>query len=71
MPKFNGYQVCRKIKGDKDLQDIIVVMLTAKAASSDKYWGMDCGADVYVTKPFETEELEEIIKKKLEKNAKE
>ena len=65
MPKLNGYQVCRKLKSDSALRNIIVVMLTAKSAPSDKYWGMDCGADVYVTKPFETEELEEIIKKKL------
>ncbi|OGF61527.1 MAG: hypothetical protein A2Y62_01715 [Candidatus Fischerbacteria bacterium RBG_13_37_8] len=66
MPKLNGYQVCRKIKSDTDLKDIAVIMLTAKTAPDDKYWGIDCGADEYMTKPFETEELEDLIKKKLD-----
>jgi DNA-binding response OmpR family regulator len=69
MPKLNGYQVCRKIKNSPELKDIVVIMLTAKATHDDKYWGMDCGADEYVTKPFDTDQLEELIKKKLdEKN---
>jgi DNA-binding response OmpR family regulator len=70
MPKYNGYQVCRRIKNDPELKDTIVIMLTAKTAPDDKLWGLDCGADVYLTKPFETEELENIIRKKLDERKK-
>ncbi|MBI2609383.1 MAG: response regulator [Deltaproteobacteria bacterium] len=65
MPELNGYQVCRKLKQDDNLKDIPVVMLTAKAQESDKFWGMEIGADDYVTKPFEFSQLSEVIKKYL------
>ncbi len=66
MPKYNGYQVCRKIKNDPELKNTIIIILTAKTAPDDKYWGKDCGADEYVTKPFDTNELENLIRKKLD-----
>lgn len=66
MPKFNGYQVCRRLKNDPELKKIIVIMLTAKTSPDDKLWGYDCGADEYITKPFDTEELEKLIKRKLD-----
>lgn len=71
MPKINGFQVCRKIKSDPKYKDTIVIMLTAKVALDDKYWGLDCGADEYITKPFDTDELEKIIKEKLANKDKE
>ena len=58
MPKPNGFQICRKIKSDSRFQDIPVMMLTARSRSEDVYWGKDCGADEYLTKPFRTAELE-------------
>lgn len=66
MPKSNGYQVCRKIKNDPNLKNTIVIMLTAKTSPDDKLWGYDCGADEYITKPFDTDELEKLIKRKLD-----
>lgn len=55
MPEMNGFQCCRKIKEIN--RDIPVLMLTAKSMESDKYWGLESGADDYVTKPFETNDL--------------
>jgi len=57
MPKMNGFQVCRKIKTTPDLQDIKVLLLTSKGQESDKFWGKKQGADAYMTKPFEGNEL--------------
>jgi DNA-binding response OmpR family regulator len=65
MPQVNGYQVCRELKKSDKFKQIPVVMLTAKAQESDKFWGMETGADDYVTKPFEFDALLSSIKKLL------
>jgi len=57
LPKMNGYQVCRLLKSEEQYKHIPIIMLTAKAQESDKFWGMETGADDYVTKPFKSEEL--------------
>ena len=55
MPKRNGFEVCRAIK---DMgQDAAVVMLTAKGQAYDREQGLAAGADRYVTKPFDPDEL--------------
>ncbi len=61
MPNLNGYQVCRELKGNDDTSSIPILMLTAKSQESDKFWGREAGADDYVTKPFDMEELLEKI----------
>lgn len=55
MPKLNGFQACRKIKTIR--QDLPIIMLTSKNQKSDEFWGKKQGADVYMTKPFDSEEL--------------
>ncbi len=57
LPKKNGFQVCRQLKTSPDTQDIRVLMLTSKTQDSDRFWGLKQGADEYMTKPFEAEEL--------------
>jgi len=61
MPKVNGFQVCRRVKTDRATHDVPVIMLTAKSAQQDVFWGKDCGADEYMTKPFSTKELVKTI----------
>src|SRR5213592_4131689 len=61
MPKVNGFQVCRRVKTERTTHDVPVIMLTAKSAQQDVYWGKDCGADEYLTKPFSTKELVKTI----------
>lgn len=55
LPKMSGIEVCRRIRQNDGLTPII--MLTAKDDVSDKVMGLDMGADDYMTKPFEIEEL--------------
>jgi DNA-binding response OmpR family regulator len=57
MPKKNGYQVCRQLKGSPQTGNIKILLLTSKSQESDRYWGLKQGADAYLTKPFKEEEL--------------
>ena len=65
MPKVNGFDVCRTIKGDLGLASTTVVLLTAKGQSYDRQEGLDAGADLYVTKPFDPDELLGIARRAL------
>ncbi|MDO8528071.1 MAG: response regulator [Deltaproteobacteria bacterium] len=66
MPKMNGYQVCHDLKNDPKTKSIPVILLTAKTQESDKTWGKECGADEYITKPYEIYSLLSKIKALLE-----
>lgn len=55
MPKMDGWQVCRRIR---ELWDVPIIMLTARAQMVDRVTGLKLGADDYVTKPFDLKELE-------------
>ena len=57
MPKMNGYEVSRLLKFDARFKHIPIVMLTARTQAKDKEIGRDTGADVYITKPFEMDDL--------------
>ncbi|MEW6608027.1 MAG: diguanylate cyclase [bacterium] len=67
MPKMNGYQVCRLLKGDENISYIPVIMLTSQDAPKDKFWGLQTGADEYIIKDFESDELFNAIVRVLEK----
>lgn len=55
LPKMNGFDIVKQMRADKDQTPVI--MLTAKDELADKIQGLDCGADDYLTKPFDPEEL--------------
>jgi DNA-binding response OmpR family regulator len=63
MPEKSGYDVCAEMKADAELRAIPVVMLTAKNLEEDQYWGRELGADEYITKPYDPEELERVVEK--------
>ncbi len=62
MPGADGYQVCRQIRGDPLLSDLPVLFLTARLKDEDKIEGFRAGADDYLTKPFNMEELQLRVK---------
>lgn len=55
LPKLNGFEVLRRLRGEGNTTPVL--MLTARSETSDKVEGLDCGADYYLTKPFEPKEL--------------
>ena len=57
MPKMDGLEVLTVIKAHTQTRSIPVVMLTAKTSDNDLWQGWDAGADYYITKPFDLEEL--------------
>jgi len=57
MPKMDGYQMCKVIKGNEKTCHIPIIMLTAKAGMEEKIEGLETGADDYLLKPFSTREL--------------
>src|SRR5579875_1715075 len=55
MPKMNGMEVCRRVKKELLLNNVYIVLLTAKGQELDRLKGQEVGADVYMTKPFDPE----------------
>jgi len=57
LPKINGYKVCRLLKFDSKYKHIPILMVTARSQEEDKVIGEETGADEYITKPFDINEL--------------
>ena len=66
MPKIDGLQACMRIR---EFSDVPIIMLTAKGEDSDKLMGFACGADDYVTKPFNILELKARVRVLLRRTA--
>lgn len=61
MPKTDGYTACREIKADQATKEIPVVILTAVAHELNKKFAVEMGAEGYITKPLNTQELVDAI----------
>ncbi len=57
MPKKDGFEVARAIKADPRMQDTTVILLTARGQAVDREAGQAAGADDYLTKPFDPDDL--------------
>jgi len=66
MPVKSGYEVCQKMRERPELAQIRIVMLSAKGSEAEINKGLSLGADLYVTKPFSTQELVATIDRNLE-----
>ncbi len=67
LPKLDGFKVCRLLKFDERYKYIPILMMTAKTQEKDKSLGMETGADEYVTKPFDVDQLMAKVKSYLGK----
>ncbi len=57
VPQLNGWEICRRLKQDRETHAIPVIMVTGRVEEGDKVLGFEMGADDYVTKPFSPREL--------------
>jgi DNA-binding response OmpR family regulator len=59
MPKMNGFEVCNAVKNELKIPNVYIIMLTAKGQEFDRQKGNDVGANLYMTKPFDPDEVVE------------
>lgn len=71
LPGMDGFDVCKEIKRNKEIEAVPIIMLTAKGEEFDKILGLELGADDYITKPFSIRELIARVKAVLRRNIKE
>ena len=67
MPRINGYKISRLLKFDSKYKDIPIIMVTARSQEEDKLIGEETGADEYITKPFDLDEVLQTVNKYLDK----
>ncbi len=69
MPRKSGYEVCAEVKGTPELEDINIVVLSAKSQAADREKGLAAGADEYITKPFSPQTVIDKVKELLGEHA--
>jgi len=57
MPGMDGYEACRRMRAEPSLKSLRIILVSAKAMPSERLKGFEAGADDYVTKPFDHDEL--------------
>lgn len=65
MPGIDGYEICAKLKGNPETAGIPILMVTALALAQDKKLSLECGADAFIFKPFDPENVVKEIEKLL------
>ena len=60
MPEMNGMEVCHKVKKELNLDEVYIILLTAKGQEVDRQKGLEMGANKYMTKPFDPDEMLEV-----------
>ncbi len=65
MPQMNGMEVCYKVKKELLLDEVYIILLTAKGQEVDRQKGLEMGANKYMTKPFDPDEMLEIAEEVL------
>lgn len=62
LPDKSGFELCRELKAEAGTSKIPVVFCSTKATEMDKFWGIKQGADAYLTKPVDQEQLLQTVK---------
>lgn len=57
MPRMNGYELVRQLREYPQTKQVPVLMCSSKGETFDKHWGLKQGADAYIVKPFEPQDL--------------
>jgi CheY-like chemotaxis protein len=65
LPGFSGYEVCQRIRLDPALADTRILLMTAKGGKMERRKGLALGADAFVSKPFDTVELKDMVRRLL------
>lgn len=70
LPGINGWEVCRRLRGDAGTAGAFIIFVTAAAQREDFSMAKDCGADAFMTKPFDVRELLQYINEAFRVDAK-
>ena len=65
LPGRSGFEICRELKSEDATSGIPIVICSTKGTEMDKFWGMKQGADAYITKPINQEEIVKTVNKLL------
>ena len=63
MPRLDGLEVARRLRQDPATRDLRLVLVSARAQAADRQRGEDMGVDAYITKPFEPDELVDVVRR--------
>ncbi|MEM7771532.1 MAG: response regulator [Cyanobacteria bacterium P01_E01_bin.6] len=63
LPGCSGFEVCRELKAKSETSKIPIILCTTKGGEMDRFWGMKQGADAYLIKPVDQEELLNTVKR--------
>ena len=69
MPEIDGLEVCRQIRANELVSHVPIIVITAKITEADRIKGLEAGADAYLCKPFNSDELKIRVKKLLEQRS--
>ena len=62
MPRMNGYQACRLLKTEPTTRELPVIILTSRDHAGDRFWGLETGADYYVTKDSDPQRILDLVR---------
>jgi len=62
LPDRSGFEICRELKDDESTKQVPVIICSTKGTEMDKFWGMKQGADAYLPKPIDQDELMKTVK---------
>jgi len=65
LPRMSGFEVCETVKRQLKMEDVYIVLLTAKGQEFDRQRGEEVGANIYMNKPFDPDELAELAQRVL------
>jgi len=65
LPEVSGYEICRTVRQDKSLRNVKILMMTARGSTTERRKGLALGADGFISKPFELNELRSEVRRLL------